>query len=202
MQHLSRRFAVTTFALLIAGALLLGCDPAGEAGAVTPGSPVAATGTPIATPSASPTPAITGQPIASTSALARDQLPLVEFVRDGKTVASLPIEVLPPSEYTIGFSGRPALSEERGMLFHYGKMGRGSFWMKDTHFDLAIAFVADGEGIVEIVEMQRDSTSIVTPKADYRYAIEAPAGWYLSKGIRLGDRARLAFPLPSYLTNQ
>ena len=88
------------------------------------------------------------------------------------------------------------------MLFYYPKMARGSFWMNNTHFDLAIAFVADGEGVVDIVEMQRESTAIVTPKADYRYSIEAPAGWYLSKGVRLGDRARLAFPLPAYLTPQ
>ena len=137
------------------------------------------------------------QPISSTVTLARSQLPIAEFSRGGQVIATLPIEVLPPSEFTIGFSGRPALSEERGMLFYYPKMARGAFWMNNTHFDLAIAFVADSEAIVDIAEMQRESTSIVTPKADYRYAIEAPAGWYLSKGIRLGDRARLAFPLPA-----
>lgn len=158
--------------------------------------------TPIATPGITPTPAIPGQPIASTSTLTRAQLPLVEFVRGGQVIAALPIEVLPPAEFSIGFSGRPTLAEERGMLFYYPKMARGSFWMSNTHFDLAIAFVADGEAIVDIVEMQRELTTIVTPKADYRYAIEAPAGWYLSKGIRLGDRARLAFPLPAYLTPQ
>ena len=165
--------------------------------AARPASP-----TPIATPSASATPAIPGQPIASTSTLTRAQLPPVEFVRNGQVVATLPIEVLPPTEFSIGFSGRPALTEERGMLFYYPKMARGSFWMSNTHFDLAIAFVAESEAVVDIIEMQRESTSIVTPKADYRYAIEAPAGWYLSKGIRVGDRARLAFPLPAYLTQQ
>jgi len=172
------------------------------ASTATPTAARPATPTPIATPTASATPAIPGQPIASTSTLARAQLPPVEFVRNGQVVATLPIEVLPPTEFTIGFSGRPALAEERGMLFYYPKMARGSFWMNNTHFDLAIAFVADSEAVVDIIEMQRESTSIVTPKADYRYAIEAPAGWYLSKGIRIGDRARLAFPLPAYLTQQ
>lgn len=174
----------------------------GSASTATPTAARPASPTPIATPSASATPAIPGQPIASTATLARALLPPVEFVRNGQVIASLPIEVLPPKEFTIGFSGRPALTEERGMLFYYPKMTRGSFWMNNTHFDLAIAFVADSEAVVDIVEMQRESTSIVTPKADYRYAIEAPAGWYLSKGIRVGDRARLAFPLPSYLTQQ
>ncbi|MFA7297998.1 MAG: DUF192 domain-containing protein [Dehalococcoidia bacterium] len=168
----------------------------------TPAATRPASPTPIATPRASATPAIPGQPIASTSTLTRAQLPPVEFVRNGQVIATLPIEVLPPAEFSVGFSGRPALSDERGMLFYYPKMARGSFWMNNTHFDLAIAFVADSEAVVDVVEMQRESTSIVTPKADYRYAIEAPAGWYLSKGIRVGDRARLAFPLPAYLTQQ
>gem|GEM_PF-3376401 len=148
------------------------------------------------------TPAIKGEPIASTSSLSRSELPLVQVTRGGTPVASLPIEVLPPDEFPVGFSGRPSIGEERGMLFWYAKMTRGSFWMKNTHFDLAIAFVSSDETIVDIVEMQRESTSIVTPKADYQYAIEAPAGWYLAHGVRLGDRAHLAFPLPSYLTNQ
>src|SRR5207253_2714575 len=112
----------------------------------------------------------------------------------------LPIEVPPPSEYQIGLSGRSSLGDERGMLFYYRQMNRQAFWMKDTHFDLAIAFVDSSERIVDIQEMQMESTAIVTPKADYQYAIEAPAGWYLQHRVGIGDSARLAFPLPSYLT--
>lgn len=158
--------------------------------------------TPIPTPRITPTPAIKGEPIASTSSLSRSELPLVQVTRGGTPVASLPIEVLPPDEFTVGFSGRPSIGDERGMLFWFQKVVRRSFWTKNTHFDLAIAFVASDETIVDIVEMQRESTSLVTPKADYQYAIEAPAGWYLAHAVRLGDRAHLAFPLPSYLTNQ
>ena len=168
----------------------------------TPATTPSPAPTPIPTPRITPTPAIKGEPIASTSSLSRSELTLVQVTRGGTPVASLPIEVLPPDEFPVGFSGRPSIGEERGMLFWYAKMARGSFWMKNTHFDLAIAFVSSDETIVDIVEMQRESTSIVTPKADYQYAIEAPAGWYLAHGVRLGDRAHLAFPLPSYLTNQ
>ncbi|RLT27740.1 MAG: DUF192 domain-containing protein [Chloroflexi bacterium] len=174
----------------------------GPTGTSVPVATPTAAPTPIPTPHITPTPAIKGEPIASTSSLSKSELPLVRFTRRDALVASLPIEVLPPDEFPVGFSGRPSIGDERGMLFWYQKMARGSFWMKNTHFDLAIAFVASDETIVDIVEMHRESTSIVTPKADYQYAIEAPAGWYLGHGIALGDHAHLAFPLPSYLTNQ
>lgn len=147
-------------------------------------------------PSVTPTPAIAGQPIASTANIPRALLPTVEFSRGATLLATLPIEVPPREEYSIGLSGRQALYEERGMLFHYAAMARGSFWMKDTHFDLAIAFVDNNETIVDIFEMQAESTTVMTPRADYRYAIEAPSNWYLQRGVRVGDRARLAFTLP------
>jgi hypothetical protein len=174
--------------VLLATLLLASC----ARGAAAPSTSTAGTAT--------PTPEIAGQPIASTAATARAALPVAEFERTDGTLARLPIEVPPPAEYSIGLSGRRTLADERGMLFYYRQMGRGAFWMKDTHFDLAIAFMASNEQIVDIVEMRAEDTSIVTPRADYQYAIEAPAGWYKQQGIRIGDRARLAFPLPAYLT--
>lgn len=161
------------------------------------GSPAPPPGT---TGTATPTPEIAGQPIASTAATARASLPVAEFERPDGTLARLPIEVPPPAEYSIGLSGRRALPDERGMLFYYQQVARRAFWMKDTHFDLAIAFVAPDGKIVDIIEMRAENTAIVTPRADYQYAVEAPAGWYTQQGIRIGDRAHLAFPLPAYLT--
>lgn len=161
-----------------------------------------ATPDPATTGTATPTPEIAGQPIASTATTARAALPVAEFERPDGTLARLPIEVPPPAEYSVGLSGRRALPDERGMLFYYQQVGRGAFWMKDTHFGLAIAFVAPGGQIVDIIEMHAENTSIVTPRADYQYSVEAPAGWYEQQGIRIGDRARLAFSLPAYLTGE
>lgn len=133
--------------------------------------------------------------------MARASLPVAEFERADGTLARLPIEVPPPSEYSIGLSGRRALSDERGMLFYYREMGRGAFWMKDTHFDIAIAFATSSGEIIDIVEMRAEDETNIKPKSDYQYAIEAPAGWYKQQGVKVGDHARLAFPLPAYLTS-
>jgi uncharacterized membrane protein (UPF0127 family) len=170
-----------------------------NATALASGSPVVVeTPIPVFTPTVTPTPAIAGEPIASTANIPRASLPVAEFSRAGNVVARLPIEVPPRTEYSVGFSGRRTLGDERGMLFYYADKG-GAFWMFNTHYDLAIAFVAADETIVDIQEMQAESTMHVNARADYKYAIEAPAGWYLKNGVRTGDRARLAFTLPPFL---
>jgi uncharacterized membrane protein (UPF0127 family) len=169
-----------------------------EATAPASGSAVATSPQVIFTPTVTPTPAIAGEPIARTANIPRGSLPVAEFTRAGNLVARLPIEVPPRDEYSVGFSGRRTLGDERGMLFYYADKG-GAFWMFNTHYDLAIAFVAADETIVDIQEMQAESTMHVNARAEYKYAIEAPAGWYLKNGVRTGDRAKLAFSLPPYL---
>lgn len=158
----------------------------------------AATRAPIFIPSVTPTPAIPGEPIASTANIPRDALPVVEFLRGQTLIARLPVEVPRREEYSVGLSGRRVFENDRGMLFHYADQG-GAFWMQNTHFDLSIAFVQADETIVDIQEMQAESTNLVNARAPYKYAIEAPAGWYLRNGVRVGDRAHLAFTLPPYL---
>ena len=85
------------------------------------------------------------------------------------------------------------------MLFYYGQAVRNGFWMKNTHIDLSIAFI-DGAGrIVDIREMEAESLEIVLAASVYHMAIEAPAGWYASHGLAVGDRARLDFVPPAEL---
>jgi len=131
----------------------------------------------------------TPEPTASTGSTPRSQLPLVEFVRREGGSACLPTEVLPRREFTIGLSGRYEL-DERGMLFYYDAPHRGSFWMRNTHVDLSIAFVGPDSRIVEIREMAAESLEYVTPATDYLYAIEAQPGWYVRNRIAVGDEVR------------
>lgn len=130
--------------------------------------------------------------------MARTALPIAEFSNADGLAIRLPIEVPPRTEYSIGLSGRRSI-DERGMLFYFAQTERGPFWMKNTHIDLSIAFVTTDERIVDIREMRAESTDLVTPSAEYRYAIEAPAGWYAKNRVRVGDTARLNFPLPKEL---
>jgi hypothetical protein len=111
------------------------------------------------------------------------------------TRSVLPIEVPARTEYNIGLSGRLELGE-RGMLFWYAEPTTQSFWMRNTHYGLSIAFV-DGDGtILEILVMEANSLEPRRPEQAYRYAIEAPAGWFAERGLGAGDQALLDFEIP------
>ncbi len=156
----------------------------------TPGAP--------AVISASPQPA-TPEPTASTGSAPRAELPVVEFVRASGESVCLPVEIVPRREFSVGLSGRYEL-DDRGMLFYFGAVHRGSFWMKNTHVDLAIAFVSLESRIVEIREMTAESLETITPSADYLYAIEAQPGWYERNNVVVGDEVRFLFELPPELS--
>ncbi len=151
--------------------------------------------TPTAAPPPSPTPPPV-EPTATTGALAIEDLGVIEFVRGDGSVVELPVEVPPRSEYSVGLSGRYELGE-RGMLFHFPDDERARpFWMRNTHFDLDIAFVGANFVIIDIQRMTAETEDLHRPDRGYMYAVEAPAGWYEANGIAAGDAMRLTFELP------
>ena len=77
------------------------------------------------------------------------------------------------------------------MLFHYPQGSRAGFYMRNTHVDLAIAFVGLDDRVLAVREMEAESMEIVRPDRLYRYAIEAPSGWYAERGIADGALLRL-----------
>jgi uncharacterized membrane protein (UPF0127 family) len=194
--------------LAAAGVLAGACD---DGGRLIPGAPAAtaspaaaatlappaATTTGIApapalSPAAAP-PAPDPGPVASTAAIATEDLPRVRFVVATGMEAVLPVEVPPQEEYAIGLSGRRTF-EGRGMLFYYPD-GRhtGGFWMKGTLFDLDIAFVDADLRVIEVIRMTAESLEIHQPSQPYLAAIEAPAGWYAQRGIGPGARVQFLF---------
>ena len=163
----------------------------------TPTATPIRTPTPTATPTPPPTSTPSPEPTATTGALPLEALPRIEFVLGDGTTVALPVEIPPRTEYSIGLSGRYELGE-RGMLFHFEEEVRRSFWMKNTHVDLDIAFIGADFVIREIFGMEAESLEIRRPDAVYQYAVEAPAGWYAANGVQVGDTARFAFDLADY----
>ena len=72
------------------------------------------------------------------------------------------------------------LGDLDGMLFVFDTPSSGSFWMKNTLIPLDIAFFRGDGTLVEVLQMEpcgdQDSCPSYSPGADYRYALEAPAG--------------------------
>lgn len=179
--------------------LLVGCTsnadvtPApSDTATATASAAAPGTGAPSATRSETAIPA-PSETVASTYFVPTSELPLTRITTaDGRTV-DLPTEVPPTDEYGVGLSGRETF-EGRGMLFYYpGESGGPGFWMRNTHIDLDIAFIAGDGTILLIRQMTAESEEVHHPGRAYLAGLEAPAGWYEANGIREGDRVEFLF---------
>ena len=90
--------------------------------------------------------------------------------------------------------GRTSLDEGEGMLFIWPEDVASAFWMKDTPLRLSIAFIADSGEVLRVFDMEpcrADPCPVYDPHATYRMALEVRQGAFESKGVRVGDHARL-----------
>lgn len=100
-----------------------------------------------------------------------------------------------PRARNCGLSHRALLGTDRGMLFVYPNSRPLSFWMKETHIPLSIAFL-DGSGIVINIE------NMVPDQINARYrsrlpavfALEVNRGWFHLHGVKPGDRVEIKLP--------
>jgi uncharacterized membrane protein (UPF0127 family) len=79
------------------------------------------------------------------------------------------------------------------ILFDFGREIMTQFHMQNVPAPLDIAFVKDDGRIFAILRMDPSPTEMYGPLGSFRYAIEAPAGFFASQGIRQGE-ARLVVP--------
>lgn len=71
-----------------------------------------------------------------------------------------------------------------GMLFIFPQTGKYSFWMKDTPLPLSIAFIAANGNILNIAEMQANTTYSHRAQGNALYALEMNKGWFAEHGIK------------------
>jgi uncharacterized protein len=93
-----------------------------------------------------------------------------------------------PQQRGQGLKGRTRLDDDAGMLFVFERKDRHCFWMKDTPLPLSIAFLADDGRIVNLADMQPQTTDLHCAEAPVRYALEVKQGAFRSKNIRPGTR--------------
>ncbi|MYE35740.1 MAG: DUF192 domain-containing protein [Gemmatimonadales bacterium] len=86
-----------------------------------------------------------------------------------------------------GLMFRESLAENQGMLFVYPEQRILGFWMRNTLIPLDIAYI-DREGrIVDIQQMEPQTTETHDSAAPAMYALEMNQGWFEANGIRIGD---------------
>lgn len=77
------------------------------------------------------------------------------------------------------------------MLFVFADEDVRSLWMSNTYVPLDVAFLDSSLRVVDIQQMEPETTDIHDSRAPAMYALEVPKGWLAAHGVRVGSRARL-----------
>lgn len=96
-----------------------------------------------------------------------------------------------------GLMNRTSIAADSGMIFIFGQdqiQQLSAFWMHNTHVDLSIAFIDAQKKVINIEEMAKDTDIYHYAAANYRYAVEAPKGWFTAHGVVAGATATFTVP--------
>ena len=88
-----------------------------------------------------------------------------------------------PQSREHGLMQRDHLCANCGMLFVFDRAGQYSFWMKNTPLPLSIAFISADGSIINIEEMQPNTTDTHDARGEALYALEMNSGWFAGHGI-------------------
>nr|WP_229722676.1 DUF192 domain-containing protein [Xylophilus rhododendri] len=97
-----------------------------------------------------------------------------------------------PASRETGLMYRREMPQAEGMLFAFSVPAVQCFWMKNTILPLTAAFIADDGTIVNLADMQPQTTDSHCSTRPVRFVLEMNQGWFAHKGFKAG--ARLAGP--------
>jgi uncharacterized membrane protein (UPF0127 family) len=74
------------------------------------------------------------------------------------------------------------------MLFVFPTASQQCFWMKNTLIPLTAAFVADDGTIINLEDMQPQTTQSHCSSKPVRFVLEMNQGWFVKKGLKAGGK--------------
>lgn len=98
-----------------------------------------------------------------------------------------------PDERSQGLKDRDHLAPGAGMIFVFDDEEVRSFWMQDTFIPLDIAYLDANARIVDIQQMEPETTRLHTSSGPAMFALEVPRGWFAEMEIEVGARAEIVF---------
>ena len=118
-------------------------------------------------------------------------------VQAGAKTMAIRVKVAETSEQAAaGFQcSTPQEIQKTLILFDFGREIYSQFHMNHVPAALDIAFIKGDGTIFSILKMDPSPTALYGPMGNFRFALEARAGFYESQGIRQGE-ARLTVPEP------
>jgi uncharacterized membrane protein (UPF0127 family) len=131
---------------------------------------------------------------ASSTAAAPDVIPLT--LPSGKV---LQVEVMVKDEdRAMGLMFRPALPEDRGMLFVFEDVAFHGIWMKNCRFPIDILWLDEARNVVHVAEAvppcKADPCPVYQPLRKAAYVVELNAGQ--ARREKAAVAAELSFRLP------
>jgi uncharacterized protein len=91
-----------------------------------------------------------------------------------------------PDQRTIGLMHRQDMPQHEGMLFIFEQPSALCFWMKNTLIPLTAAFIADDGTVVNLADMQAQTTRSHCALRPVRYVLEMNQSWFQKRGIKPG----------------
>lgn len=133
--------------------------------------------------------------LAGAPAFAQTALPLAEL---GAGMYRIEAEVAHTFETRqTGLMNRTAMPLHRGMVFVFPEARAHCMWMKNTLLPLSVAFI-DAQGrVINIEDMQPQTTDNHCAAGPARFALEMNLGWFAERGIKAGDTLRGFDRLPA-----
>lgn len=98
-----------------------------------------------------------------------------------------------PDERAEGLMYRESLPEGTGMLFVFQDVAIRSFWMQNTYVPLDIAFLDASFTLVDIQQMEPQTTDPHESRAPAMFALEVPQGWFAEHRIGTGVKPEVIF---------
>ncbi len=86
-----------------------------------------------------------------------------------------------------GLMFREKMSPNEGMVFLFPAPAAVCMWMKNTLIPLSVAFIDETGEIVNIEDMQPQTTDSHCAAKPVRYALEMNKGWFRQKNIKAGS---------------
>ena len=93
-------------------------------------------------------------------------------------------------QHMIGLMHRKSMPAQDGMLFVFPAPRQQCFWMKNTIIPLTAAFIADDGTVVNLEDMQPQTTTSHCSIKPVRFVLEVNQGWFAKKGMKAGVRLK------------
>lgn len=125
----------------------------------------------------------------------------IKIVNDEDQVLELEVKIADePDEHAAGFQNiSRSIMEKTLILFVFPSEVNVFFHMRNVEASLDIAFIKADGTIIEIMRMNPNQNRLYGPDEGFKYAIEAPSGFFESKKISAGKSRLMIETVPDKL---